>query len=149
MSGRNFTGSMLAALIALLALAPAAAATPATPISITVDTSFDPGAVDPFVSTGGVVCSAGSVSTPITRFVGFQSDTHAQILIVKHFVCADGSFDLLLRVKLDFATQDTVGTWSVLGGTGAYARLHGSGTLTGDGMGTSVLDVYTGKMHVD
>jgi hypothetical protein len=149
MRGRIFIGSMLVAFIALLALAPAAAATPPRPISITVDTSFEPGAVDPFSSTGGVVCAAGSVSTPVTRFVGFQSDTHAQILIVKHFVCADGSFDLLLRVRLDFATTDTVGTWSVLDGTGAYAKLHGSGTLTGDGMGESVLDVYTGTMHID
>jgi hypothetical protein len=34
-------------------------------------------------------------------------------------------------------------------GTDAYAGLHGSGTLTGDGRETSVLDVYTGKMHID
>ena len=52
-------------------------------------------------------------------------------------------------MKLDFATFETAGTWSVLGGTGAYARLHGSGNLTGDGLDTSVLDVYTGKMHLD
>ena len=37
----------------------------------------------------------------------------------------------------------------MLDGTGAYAKLHGSGTLTGDGMGASVLDVYTGTMHID
>jgi hypothetical protein len=149
MSRRLFVGSVVVALIAMLALAQAAAATPPTPISISVDTHFEPGAVDPFVATGGVVCSVGSVSTPFTRFVGFQSNTRAQILVVKHFVCPDGTFDLLLRVKLDFATGDTVGTWSVLGGTGAYTGLHGSGTLTGDGRATSVLDVYTGKMHID
>ena len=149
MSGRLFVGSVVAALIAMLALAPAAAATPPTSISITVETTFEPDAVNPFTATGGVVCSAGSVSTPFTQFVGFQSNTHAQILLLKHFVCPDGTFDLLLRVKLDFTTFDTVGTWSVLGGTGAYARLHGAGKVTGDGLEMSVLDVYTGKMHVD
>ena len=149
MSRRLFVGSLIAALIAMLALAPAAAATPPPPGAITGEATLEPDAVDPVAATGGVVCAAGSVSTPFAKLVGFQSDTHAQILIVKHFVCPDGTFDLLLRVTLDFATGDTVGSWSVLGGSGAYAGLHGSGKLTGDGGETSILDVYTGKLHVD
>jgi hypothetical protein len=149
MSRRLFVGSVVAALIAMLALAPAAGATPPTQISITVETQFEPGAVDPFTATGGVVCAAGSVSTPFAKLVGSQSNTHGQILVLKRFECADGTFDVLLRVTLDFATGDTAGTWSVRGGTGAYAKLHGAGKLTGDGLGMSVLDVYTGKMHID
>jgi hypothetical protein len=59
---------------------------------------------------------------------------------------------VLLRVTLDFATGDTVGTWTVLGGTGAYASLHGTGSLTGDKVEPAdpvILDTYTGGMHVD
>jgi hypothetical protein len=88
------------------------------------------------------------VSTPATLFVG-RSGFMAQIIILKHFVCSDGTFDVLLRVTLDFASGDTVGTWSVLSGTGAYADLHGSGTLTGDGMAEHILDEYSGAMHID
>jgi hypothetical protein len=149
MSRKLFVGSVVAAFIAMLALAPAAAATPPTPVSITVQTTFEPGAVDPFTATGGVVCAAGSVSTPFAKLVGFQSNTHGQILVLKRFECADGTFDVLLRVTLDFATGDTAGTWSVLSGTGAYAKLHGAGKLTGDAGDGAILDVYTGRMHVD
>lgn len=138
------------ATLATLAAASTAVASPPQPVTITVNTSLtDPNAVDPFAATGGVVCSAGQVSTPVSLFVGWQSQFQAQIIIVKHFVCGDGTFDVLLRVKLDFATGETRGTWSVLSGTGAYAKLHGSGTLTGEPMGATILDVYTGSMHFD
>ena len=86
-------------------------------------------------------------------FIGWQSGFQAaQIILVKHFECPDGSFDVLLRVTLDFATGDTVGTWSVLHGTGAYASLHGAGSLTGDKSDPAdktILDVYIGAMHID
>ena len=55
MSSRLFVGSVVAALIAMLALAPAAAASPPTSISITVETTFEPEAVNRFTATGGVV----------------------------------------------------------------------------------------------
>ena len=56
-----------------------------------------------------------------------------------------------LRITLDFATAETVATWSVLDGTGAYASLHGAGTLTGDPDRStqSILDTYSGRMHID
>jgi hypothetical protein len=73
-------------------------------------------------------------------FVGGQSDTHAQILVVKHFVCPEGTFDVLLRVRLDLTTFATAGTWSVLGGAGAdaYTNLYGSGRLTGENLGDTI-----------
>jgi hypothetical protein len=78
--------------------------------------------------------------------------SRAQVLVSQRFECPDGSFDVLLRVTLDFATGDTVGTWSVLGGTGAYASLHGAGSLTGDRVEPTdlvIFDTYTGRMHLD
>lgn len=142
--------AVVALLVALTALVVAGTSTasPPTPVTITSDFSF----VDPtssFSATGGVVCSAGTVSNVFSLFTGFQSNTHAQILVLHRFVCPDGTFDILLRVKLSFADFSTAGTWSVHGGTGAYTKLHGTGKITGENQGDSVLDTYTGKMHID
>ena len=140
---------ILSATIWLLAIATPAAASPPQPVTISVLTGFDE-IPDPFDATGDIVCDEGVVSNTFSLFTGWQSDTHAQILVGKHFVCSDGTFDILLRVKLIFATQDTAGTWSVQSGTGAYAGLHGTGAITGDNMGEeSILDVFTGSMHID
>lgn len=152
MSGRLRLGLAVLGAFAVLPTAGTALASPPQPVTITVDTTLgDPNAIDPFTATGGVVCGTGTVSTPIALFVGGQSGSHAQIIIVKHFVCPDGTFDILLRVNIDFTTFATAGTWSVLGsaGSGAYAKLHGSGTLTGENMGDTVLDEYQGSMHID
>lgn len=136
--------------IAALGLPAAALASPPQPVSITNDVSF----VEPetaFSATGGVVCSTGTVSTTFARFVGGQSGSHAQLLVGKHFVCPNGTFDLTLRVKLDFATNITKGSWSVSRSTGALAGLHGSGSITGVPIvvGESIRDMYTGWMHID
>ena len=144
-------GVALFTIAATLGMAGGVAAGQPQPVTITDLTQFD--AFDnPFEATGGVICTAGTVSTVPDRFVGWQSGSHARILQVKSFVCPDGSFDVLLRVTLDFATGDTVGTWSVLNGSGAYASLHGAGSITGDKTdpeAMEILDIYTGVMHVD
>ena len=140
---------LLVALVATLALATNVYATTPTPVTITVADHVD-GSGNPFVSTGGLICAAGQVSNASSQFVGWQNGRHAQILIDKHFECDDGTFDVLLRVSLDFETCDTVATWSVLSGTDAYATLRGAGSLTGESdCGDSILDVYTGAMHFD
>jgi hypothetical protein len=73
----------------------------------------------------------GGGPTGATRtFNGGQSFAQAQLLISLRFECPDGSFDVLVRVTLDFASGDTVGTWSVLRGTGAYVSLHGATHLS-------------------
>jgi hypothetical protein len=131
------------AIAVMLAMPGGASAGQPQPVTITVLTQFD---------SFGVICAAGTVSTVPDRFVGWQSGSLARILQVKSFVCPDGSFDVLLRVTLDFATGDTVGTWSVLSGSGAYASLHGAGSITGDKAdpeATEILDIYTGGMHID
>jgi len=136
--------------IAALGLPAGALASPPQPVSITNDVSF----VEPetaFSATGGVVCATGTVSNTFTRFVGFQSGSHAQLVVGKHFVCPGGTFDLTLRVKLDFATNVTKGSWSVARSSGELAGLHGSGSITGVPIivGESIRDMYTGRMHID
>jgi hypothetical protein len=143
---RSFAVSI--AIVVSLAAAGAANATPATAVTLSVPTTFA-NTSDPFTSTGGVVCATGTVSTPFAIFVGGQSDTHAQILVGKHFVCPSGSFDVLLRVTLDFADGGTGGTWSVVAGSGAYAKLHGAGTIEGTPFDGGIQDEYAGSMHLD
>ena len=146
---KRLTLAAMAALTAATLLAGPALASSPQPVTITVVTTFEASS-DPFAATGGVVCDEGKVANLGGRFVGAQSGTHAQIQLVKRFTCDDGTFDLLLRVTLDFETRDTVGTWSVLDGTGAYDSLRGAGTLTGDNTGgETILDVYTGGMHLN
>ena len=146
---KRLATAALTALTATVLLAGSALASAPQPITITVVTGME-GSSDPFDATGGVVCAEGVVGNAGGHFVGWQSDTHAQILILKRFTCDDGTFDILLRVKLDFETSDTVATWSVVDGTGAYESLRGSGTLIGtnDG-GETILDEYVGAMHID
>jgi hypothetical protein len=142
---------LIAALLAVGALIAAgtAGATPPQAVTLTVDTIFVPGSVDEFTSTGGVVCASGEVTTPWGLFVGGQNGTHGQLLVAKHFVCADGTFDATLRVRLDFATGETEGTWSIVSGTGAYRRLHGGGDISGGPTETGILDEYSGKLNVN
>ena len=141
--------AMLVASVAALVMAGAVSASQPQAVEITAFTHID-GFEDPFDATGGVICSHGKVSNAGGRFIGWQSGAEAQINLVKHFECPDGTFDVLLRVTLDFETLDTVGTWSVLSGTGAYDDLHGAGSLTGDNPGgDTILDVYVGAMHLD
>jgi hypothetical protein len=80
-------------------------------VTTTVNTTLaEPDAVDTLAATGDVVCVTGQVSTPIAVLVGRPSGMHTEIIIVKHFVCANGAVDVLLRGVLDLAAPATTGT---------------------------------------
>jgi len=40
-------------------------------------------------------------------------------------------------------------TWNILRGTGAYTKLHGSGSGVGDELETGINDHFTGSVHFD
>lgn len=142
-------GSLVAAAASRAAAIPPADVEIVSPIDLTNGT----GSFDVVADEGDVLCDAGSVVNLFSLFVGGQSGSHAQILVVHQFTCDDGSgsFLLTLRVKLDFATGTTTASWSVLDGTGAYEKLHGSGSLVGTpSCGPDcILDTYTGAIHID
>ena len=145
---RRGIGAVVLALAALIALSGSVLASPSTPVTIIAVTQID--VESPFETVDGPLCDSGTVFNAKGQFVGWQSDSHAQVTIVKQFDCDDGSFWVSLRATVDFATCDTVGTWSVLRGTGAYSRLRGAGSITGasecDGV---IVDTYVGSVHVD
>jgi len=143
----------LAGTVVAAASAPAAA-TPPTDVEIVspIDLTNGTGSFDVIADDGEVLCDEGAVVNLFSLFVGGQSGSQAQILVVHEFTCDDGSgsFLLSLRVKLDFIAGTTTASWSVLDGTGAYERLHGSGSLVGTlscGL-DCILDTYTGAMHI-
>jgi hypothetical protein len=62
------------------------------------------------------VCENGFASTTYVQFKVWQSGTHSELLVRKHFVCADGTFDLVLHVTSYAATDSDAGTWAVTDG---------------------------------
>jgi hypothetical protein len=142
-------GAMLGTFATTAALALPATASAPQPVTISVQTVFSDSS-DPFISTGGIVCASGSVSTTYYQVKGYRNGRQSQLLVRKQFVCADGTFDLLLHVTSDFATTDNdSGTWAVTSGTGAYTLLHGTGTIIGTATGpNSIDDEYTGSMQI-
>lgn len=131
-----------------------AAATPPTDVEIVspIDLTNGTGSFEVIADDGDVLCDAGTVVNLFSLFVGGQSGSQAQILVVHEFTCDDGSgsFLLSLRVKLDFTSGTTTASWSVLDATGDYEKLHGSGSLVGiPSCGPDcILDTYTGAMHI-
>jgi hypothetical protein len=110
-----------------------------------------------FSVTGGALngCESGTSVDLVDSLVGREGivgNFHVQ----KQFICDDGSgtFTLLIRAQTrDLITDE--GIWTVLSGTGAYEKLHGTGDLLGtyiynsepDDLG--ILDEFTGRAHID
>jgi hypothetical protein len=95
--------------------------------------TIDPEAIDPFTSTGDVVCAEGEVRTLFITFAGDQSGTHRPINAVKLFICPTGTFEVHLRVTLDFETNGTNGTWSVAPARRRSRRFTEQGTSSAPG----------------
>ena len=142
------------ALVGMIAIAPASAASPAAVAIVSPMTFNDDGfnfgtfeASGPAVDEG-LICEAGTVDDTRIIFVGFQSNRGAQIPVRKTFTCDDGEIFIKIQVHLDFASSTESFSWVVLGGTGAYANVRGSGlgTTTPDGSDpqTGNINTYTG-----
>jgi hypothetical protein len=104
-----------------------------------------------FVATGGAVddsliCASGSVIDTRLIFAGSQSGRGAQIPVRKTFTCDDASGTIFVKIQvhLDFASSTETFSWVILGGTGAYEKLRGSGegSTVGDGS-----DPQTGNVN--
>src|SRR6266571_3811912 len=119
--------AMLVGVVATVAIAggalvasPAAATAP-EPVQITGPIASD--GTGTFTAIGPV-CPSGTNATLLDQVVS-RSGKQIQILVVHAF------------------------TWTVLSGTGAYEKLHGTGTGSGVPTDTGIVDSYTGAVHVD
>ena len=137
------------ALVSVLGVAPAAAGPP-TPVTFSVHEEFGPPPTGTFTSDGSVVCPKGTTSN-LTFGSGFQSDRGIIFHVRKTITCNDGSgsFTLQLQARAGFNVGDmTFGPWTVLSGTGDYAHLHGTGTVTGTQSPGAVDDYYVGRLSL-
>lgn len=129
-----------------------ASATPPVPVSIAAQTvdAANGDASGPFTASGPV-CPSGMTYTESRDTAGFERGFGGQIRVTKLFVCDDGSgsFELKLNVAIRFAPFSDTYRWVVVGGTGAYENLHGTGSGTGTPTDDFLLDEYTGTMHSD
>lgn len=145
--------------VLVMTLALPAGATPPNGVGFEVESSLlgDPG---PFAASGpavddGLVCSEGIVVDASGKVTG-SSPTGFNFQGIKQFICDDGSgeFFVNLQARIDFRKGITF-NWNVLGGTGDYERLHGSGSGIGIGgvpcgdPDLCVLDIYEGGLHID
>jgi len=154
-SNRVLVLAALAALVAATtAVAPVAAGSPQA-VSITSPMHFNQGEFNTgtFTAEGaavdsGLICESGDVVDTRIIFAGGQSNRGAQIPVRKTFSCPGGDLFIKIQVHLDFESSTETFTWVVLGGTGDYAgvRGSGSGTTISDGSDpqTGNINTYTG-----
>lgn len=122
-------GAMLASILVLTASA--AAGPPPLGVNFVVHTVFaDQGG--PFTATGfavdyGLVCAAGHTELISSTQTSLKSFAGTNYHVVYQFVCDDqsGTFDVKLSVRIDHKGDNF--NWTIIGGTDAYAALHGSG----------------------
>ena len=69
--------------------------------------------------------------------------------VVKEFTCDDGSGSFFVKLQVRSDRKGVNFNWTILGGTGPYAKLHGSGNGTGEGIDglNGILDSYSGAVH--
>ena len=140
---------------ALIVALPATTVTATTPsdVTIEVDTSIELGG-GPFTATGaavddGLFCGSGETFDVAGKAAG-GTPQGVNFQVVKLFVCDDesGAVSIKLQVRIDRKGDNF--NWTVVEGWGAYEDLHGTGRGIGIPTGpTSVLDVFSGGMHID
>lgn len=139
---------LVAGLIAALAIAPVALAAPPE-TTIVIDIEFE--VSETFTATGGVVCDSGTAVTDPVFIAGFgrQGRGVGTFHLVKTLTCDDGSgwFQLLVNAAGAPNTEGTIGGFSVVGGSEAYASLRGGGQILGTFTETGIIDVYTGYLR--
>ena len=133
--------ALATALVLLVAAVGTAAA--ATRTTITIDSNSTG---ETFTTTGGALCPAGSATTDFHHFGG--GNRAGSFHLSKTLVCADhsGSFTIKVNAATVFGSPTDQGGWSVVGGDGAYAHLHGGGSLVGTYYPDGIIDVYTGNV---
>lgn len=145
---------LVSALAVMMTVVPAMAAPPAgVHIEVTATIAQNP---DPFTASGpavedGIICPAGESTDLSVVVTGPPAGAFRILRVLKRFACADdsGTFDVRLLVHLDLTTNATTAGWQIVGGTGAYAGLHGQGKLVGHPIvpGVSITDIYDGQVH--
>jgi hypothetical protein len=137
---------MFATAVLAVAAFPAFATTPEA-LTITVNR----GAAGDFWSASGAFADSGTLADnprhPPTRTGTYH--------VVRTYSGSNGTFEVRADVKiLPTATPgvfEVTGYWTIISGTGGYANLHGTGTLTEtfDANAGTVTGTWEGSVHFD
>jgi len=152
---RKTTLSLLMVLV--LSLTSVIAASAAVPQALHIEVLEDIGrSGEAFAASGaavasGAVCASGTVDDLVVEASASGGGKYTVLRVLKQFNCQDatGTFDIRMTVLLDNATRATTASWRVVDGTGAYAALHGNGSLVGTPVvaGISIFDEYDGMVY--
>jgi hypothetical protein len=143
--------AVLGASLALMTtIAPVGAATPQ---GVHIVAHMSKQGTGTFEATGravesGLVCERGTVLGIGGNLVGWQSGQKAQFRSRVELTCTDGSgtFVVQRQIHIVFGGDEPF-EWVVLGGTGAYEGLRGSGGgVTADNTETSNINIYDGYL---
>lgn len=134
----------------LLARAGTAHASPSTPITITTQIVFGPPANHGTFVASAPLCASGTFVDQFHTAGGGQSPQFTALLY-KTLTCDDTSGTFTIQFHAHFPRQATGEStpWTVLSGTGAYANLHGTGTLTLVFTDTGGVETLTGEVLFD
>lgn len=135
-------------LLGALLMAPVASAAAPPVTTLQIDIAF--GESEEFTATGGVLCPSGTAVTDPIYVAGFgrQGRGAGTFHLIKTLTCDDGSgtFQILVNAGTAPNSSGTVGSFVVVGGTGAYTDLQGAGSLIGTFTEDGIIDVYTGYL---
>ena len=133
-------------LLGALLVAPTASAAAPPTTTIRIDIVFE--VSEDFTTTGGVLCPSGTAETGPIFAAGFgrMGLGNGTFHLIKTLTCEDGSGTFQIKVNAGQTPTGTIGGFSVVGGTGAYAGLSGGGSLVGTGTDVGINDLYTGRL---
>ncbi|MFN8633158.1 MAG: hypothetical protein U0893_04825 [Chloroflexota bacterium] len=141
--------------ILLFALAPMPVAHASVSETITITTLKPLGPVDGSFATSGAFVDVGVLTTLNLHFSAIPAPDHLITHPTLRFKGDNGSFTVKAQIRETPTSNPQVfadtGVWEIVDGTGAYAKLHGGGTLVGtvDDDSGVVNRTYSGKVHFD
>lgn len=151
--GKRFVFTL--AVIATVAVAFAASSSASGSQDITIQTSKAPGPVSGAFAATGAFVDSGAINNLTIGFSALGAPdfgiTHVTIL----FIGDEGTFTLKAQIKETLTSDPNVltdtGRWTIIAGTGAYAGLHGEGTVVGtvDDNVNLITRTYEGDVHLD
>lgn len=135
-------------------LSPVAVASPPTSATITETIDFTTDPTTATFTASAPLCPAGSFVDTVEAVGGGNGRGPLNLVISSVYTCADdsGTFMLLKHITIRSTGPDTAtatGTFVVVGGTGAYANLHGQGTDNGTVVNGHGIGNLAGTVHFD
>jgi len=130
------------ALAAAFTVATAATAQPRG-VEIEVKTP-NTGGAGTFTASGAGLCRRGATHDKI--FTLPAPGNHWTLHFRKKFSCRNHAGTFVVEVRGHVTGTHASGGWKIVSGTGAYAKLEGSGSVVADGTATGFLDHYRGTV---